>query len=446
LNNTRVEEEQQAHYRLVEIRSTEVQEIMGFIPNWIIRWGISLFFAVTAVLLMGSWFFKYPDIIDSSIMVTTVNPPAAVIARSSGKIQELFVKDKENVEEEVVLAVIENAADFGHVIELKERLDSLKPELTKFQPSYFLQSAFRQDYSLGELQSNYEIFLKSYADYRHFIKLDYHQTKINSLKAQIAKHHSYLDQLKLQKEILEEEFELYEIQYNRMKALQKDGIISLNEFESAKGTFLQKKHSLGGAKTALTNGEMQIAKLEESMLEVELQFQQKNKQLQLVLKRDYDNLASQISLWEHQYLLRAPITGTVSFSSYWSENQNVKVGDHVLTIVPNDAGRIIGKLTLPVQGSGKVKEGQRVNIKLSNFPHQQYGMVVGRIQSKSLVPTDKAYMVEVLLPKGLTTNYGKKLEFNQEMSGVAEIITEDVRLLERILSPIKSLIEAHSED
>ena len=71
-------------------------------------------------------------------------------------------------------------------------------------------------------------------------------------------------------------------------------------------------------------------------------------------------------------------------------------------------------------------------------------MVTGIVKSKSLVATDNAYILEVELPNGLLTNYGKKLEFSQEMRGIADIITEDIRLIQRIFAPIKSLMEAHS--
>lgn len=430
----------------MEIRSTEVQEIMGFIPHWLIRWGITLFFAVILVLLAGSWFFKYPDIIRSSIVVTTLDPPATVVARSSGKIRDLFVKDNQEVKEGDILAVIETAADYKHVFELKAQLELFKPILTNFDPEYFIKSEFKRDYSLGGLQSNYEIFQKNYSDYQYFLRLNYHQTKISSLEEQIDKHNKYLEQLKRQRDILSEEFTLQEQQFDRIKVLLKDGIVSQNDYESAKSAYLQKKHSFEGAKTVLTNEEMQIAQLQESILDLQMQYRQQKKSLQLLLKQAYDNLTSQISLWEYQYVLKAPISGVVSFTAYWSVNQNVKTGDNVITIVPDESGKIAGKLILPIEGSGKVKPGQRVNIKFSNYPHEQYGMVLGKIQSKSLVTMDKAYIVEVELVNGLTTNYGKTLDFTQEMQGAAEIITEDIRLLERIITPLKSLIESHIKE
>jgi len=48
----------------------------------------------------------------------------------------------------------------------------------------------------------------------------------------------------------------------------------------------------------------------------------------------------------------------------------------------------------------------------------------------------------VELPQDLVTNYG---EFSQEMIETAGIITDYVRLLERFLNPIKSLLKKNTE-
>ena len=61
--------------------------------------------------------------------------------------------------------------------------------------------------------------------------------------------------------------------------------------------------------------------------------------------------------------------------------------------------------------------------------------------SKSRVASDNFYSLEVELPDGLVTSYKKKLEFTPEMQGTAEIITEDIRLLERFFKPIKSILK-----
>lgn len=158
-------------------------------------------------------------------------------------------------------------------------------------------------------------------------------------------------------------------------------------------------------------------------------------------QESFDNLFNQLKTWELQYVLKAPISGTCTFTAFWNNNQNVVTGDKVLTIIPETQQNIIGKLMLPVQGSGKVKIGQKVNIKLLNYPYMEYGMLQGSIRNISLVPTDNFYSVEVGFQKGMHTNYGRTLTFHQKMQGSAEIITEDIRLIERILIPIKSLLK-----
>jgi HlyD family secretion protein len=73
----------------------------------------------------------------------------------------------------------------------------------------------------------------------------------------------------------------------------------------------------------------------------------------------------------------------------------------------------------------------------------EYGMVRVEITNISLVPVTQndaqGYILEVYFPNGLVTNYGKELAFGQQMQGTAEIITEDLRLLDRFLNPIRSL-------
>lgn len=64
----------------------------------------------------------------------------------------------------------------------------------------------------------------------------------------------------------------------------------------------------------------------------------------------------------------------------------------------------------------------------------------GKIRNISSVPDDNNnYIVEIIFPNGMTTTYQKKLNMIQKMDGVAQIITEDMRLIERFIQPIREL-------
>ncbi|MNL75900.1 hypothetical protein D3C87_2017790 [compost metagenome] len=54
---------------------------------------------------------------------------------------------------------------------------------------------------------------------------------------------------------------------------------------------------------------------------------------------------------------------------------------------------------------------------------------------------DGNLLLDVSLPNGLETSYKKQIVFQQEMKGTAEIVTEDLRLLERIMHQFRNIFE-----
>ncbi len=425
----------------IEIRSEEIEEILGKTPNWIIRRGITVVFSVIALLFIGSWFFKYPDIINSTIVITTENVPATIVAKTNGKITDIFIKDNQIVKKNEYLGIIENPANYIHVKEIKGKLDTLKSVMLDFDSVTDHQVNFKSVYSLGDLQTQYSTFRKNYEDYLQFLRMDYQHKKIESINKQIAKYKQMNLKLARQQDIMRQKLMLGRSQYNRDSSLYSNNTIALADFEKSKATLLDNKYSYVSSGATIDNTLISINQLEQSVLELEQDYAEKKKNFELLFKESYDNLQTQIKLWEQTYILKSPIDGIITFTKVWSINQNVVAGDKVMTVIPKDASRILGKLTIPVSGSGKVKSGQKVNIKLTNYPYMEYGMIEGKIKSISLIPSDNTYIAEVEFPDGLITNYGKKIEFSQEMQGSAEIVTDDIRLIERFFNPIKSLLK-----
>ncbi|WP_448635136.1 hypothetical protein [Pedobacter panaciterrae] len=78
---------------------------------------------------------------------------------------------------------------------------------------------------------------------------------------------------------------------------------------------------------------------------------------------------------------------------------------------------------------------------MENYPYQEYGIVEGRVQNISLTPDAKGnYYVDVILPKGLKTSHYKSLIFDKELKGKAEIVTQDLRLIERVFYQFRKLL------
>ena len=147
-----------------------------------------------------------------------------------------------------------------------------------------------------------------------------------------------------------------------------------------------------------------------------------------------------IKAWEQNFVLQSPFEGTVILNKFWSNHQYTRQGDEVFTVLPQDNSPV-GRTELPIQGSGKVELGQRVIIKLDNFPYREYGTLRGVVESKSTIPVNNSYALIIGLPDGMTSSYKKDLGYEQELKGTAEIITKELRLLERVFNQFRSLMD-----
>ena len=421
----------------IEIRSTEVQEILGGIPSGIVRYGILIFIFVLILIVVFSFVFRYPDIIQSKIVVTTENPPATLVARSTGKIEELFVADNQKVNAGQIIALIQNPSDYTDVLKLKMMMDTA--QLVFDEVGFEKRFPFDKNLQLGSLQEYYSQFLTKYDEFVVFVDLDYYPKMNASLKKQLEMARILYDRLWEQKNAVEEEYKIKLRNYERQKTLIARGVISSTDLESAESEMLSKKSAFDGMRSTLAEKQIDMNKLEQEIIENDkLYYDQRNKYRSDLLEA-FNNLKSEISNWELTYLMRSPIAGVVTFNKFWSENQNVTQGDKAFTIVPENVGQLVGKVELPVRGSGKVKPGLDVNVKFDNYPYMEYGLVRGKVKNVSLVPDDNFYMVEVEFPNGLVTNYNNNLELQNHLMGQSEIITENLKLIQRIFNPLKAL-------
>ena len=153
-------------------------------------------------------------------------------------------------------------------------------------------------------------------------------------------------------------------------------------------------------------------------------------------------LKKSIKDWELNYVFLSSIDGKVSFLQVWTENQTIATGDNVFSIIPNSENGYIGKVIAKAQNSGKIRIGQSVNIRLANYPDREFGIIKGIVKSISLTPDkDGNLLLDVSLPNSLVTSYKKQIAFRQEMSGTADIITKDARLIERFFYQFKDLLK-----
>ena len=421
----------------IELRGEDFQDILGAVPSWILRWGITIIAVVMMILIMGSALFKYPDMVNATMKLTSSQPATSIISKSSGKIQKIFVKDKQFVMTDTYLALIENSADMSDVLYIKQFLSENVWE----KDSLVLP---RKEINVGNLQSLYSSYYIALSEYIQFRKMNYYPQKIEMTKKRIQQNIEYYHKLLDQREIIEKQLEINKQQYQRDLILKEDKAISDVSFEATYNQYLQGQLSYSNIEMAIESHSMQMNQMSEDLFDTDFQYNSKKESLELQLKSLTMQLQAEIKNWEMSYLLKAPIAGIITFTNYWIENQNIIAGEKAFNIVPQNAGTYIGRALLPTTRSGKVKIGQDVNINFNSFPNNEFGTVKGVVHNISLVATEvnnqSNYLIEISLPNGLYTTYKKELPFIPEMEGEAQIITKDISLLERFFMPLKKLL------
>lgn len=422
----------------VELRSEEVQEVMGAVPRWILRSGITLLACVVGVLIFGSWLFKYPQIITTPMVLTTSIPPAGLVAKISGKITTLNVSDQQNVKAGDCLAILENAAKYEDVYSLKSGIQTIRMDVNSENKIGLNQ----KDLQLGSLQGTYSAFLLNLDSYNQFLDLNYYPQKIKSMQKLIAANRLHYKSMLKQSEIVGQQHELEKKAFSRQNYLRNQNMISEEESDKAKNTLLQSDLAVQNMHSNIENMQIQLSQMEANLLDIQQQYTDKKNSLISQLNIGLNQLETEIRNWELNYLLISPITGRVTFTNYWTVHQNVSAGDVVFTVVPAENTELVGKAQLPIASSGRVKVNQSVNIHFANYPDNEFGMVVGTVKRISLIPTKEGnYVVEISFPNGLTTTFGKKLLLSQEMTANADIITDDLRLIEQFVQPLRKILK-----
>lgn len=422
----------------IELRSEEVQDVLSDVPHWMIRWGSTLFFVLILMLLVISWFVKYPDIIESGAIITTQIPPQKEYAKITGKIQEILIADNQLVENETPLAILENTANFKDIYKLKTVLEKVKSNNTSFAfPIDSLPMLF-----LGDIESDFALFENSYIQYTLNKKLQPFINEEVANEISLAELNGRLGSLRAQRELNRAQLNFKRKDLGRNKTLFGKGIISAQDYENKQLEVLQSERDLKNMNVSISQIREAISGAQNISLGTEFNKAKEEMTLLKNVIQSFNQLKKSIRDWEMRYVLKSNINGKVTFLNFWDKNQTVNQGDLVFTIIPTESTSFIAKLKAPSLNSGKIKIGQDVNIKLENYPDVEFGMLRGKVNNVSLIPDDNGlYSIDVNLPKELITTYNKEIDFRQEMRGRAEIITEDLRLIERFFYQFKELVK-----
>lgn len=435
------------HKTLNENRTEEVASIIERMPT---RFGAiisAVAIGLVLLLLVFGWVIKYPEVLTGQVVINTRQAPVKLVATTSGNIILLQSKSGKVVKMGEYIAYIKNEANVEDVRLLNKMLQEIKIYKTNYKEHRHL---FLENLSLGELNNKYFNYLNGLYQYLDYtIQQPYEiQKEINKklLGLQIKK----FDQLK-------KDYQNQKIKYKTSQSLfKKDSTLFAKDITSKadiERSIISKANSeldYNAIDKEINSTRYQINEAQNKAQIIAIEKSTKERELIINLFNSYYDLLDAVKKWERTYVFAAPIEGKVDFLNFIKNNDYIQSGQELFKIVP-DNNQIIGQVNLPENGSGKVKIGQSVIIKLNNYPYNEYGSVKGKVRGISLVTNQQtlsnnqnkinSYLVDIDLPFGLKTNYGVELNFHAEAKGTAEIITEDRRLIERFFDNLRHKIK-----
>ncbi|WP_294304321.1 HlyD family efflux transporter periplasmic adaptor subunit [uncultured Chryseobacterium sp.] len=420
----------------IELRSESVQDILTQPPHWMIRWGNTIIFLILVLILMMSYVIRYPEFIPAPIVVTSQNPPEKLEARTNAKIEKIFIKEHQQVKKDQVMMVLQSTANYEDVLKLKKIVDSTAPDQLLTFPVTKVSH-----FKLGELQSDYNSFAKAFQDETLFTRLQPYAPENLAANQSLSEYRLRIATTKQQKKLEQAKYELTRKNYQRSQELFNQGVISSMELENEKIKFLQAQQNLENINISLSQMEEGISNINKTKSGTAINTEKDKITYSSQTLQLFEQLRKSLKQWEQNYLIISNTNGIASFQQFFGENQFIKAGEVILSILPENKEQLVGRMSVPATNSGKIIPGEKVLIKLDNYRYQEYGIVEGKVQNISLSPDkDGNYYVDVALPKGLKTSYNKTLTFDKELKGNAEIVTEDLRLIERFFYQMRKLL------
>lgn len=408
------------------LRSTEVNEITSNKPGFLVRFGISVFFLVLLLLVFITYFIRYPDVVAAKAKLTSINAPKEVITKTAGKLIKLIAKEGQTVQQNELLGFMESRANANEVIMLSVTTDTLQSLLQSNKAERIPPYLARPFQNLGEVQPAYQSFMQAFILFNQYLSSGYYLKK----KLMLQKDMSYLQRLHVnllqQKSIQQEDLGLADTTLDMNKRLLDQKVIAGLEYRNERSKFLNKAMSIPQINGSIISNESNQQEKQKEILQLENDIAQQKE----IFIQALHTLKAQLEDWKNKYLLTAPLGGKIAFATFLQENQQLQANQIICFVNPGNT-QYYAEVYIPQTNFGKVRTGQQVLLKFPAYPFQEYGSLKGTIDFISNISTDSGYLAKVVLPEGLNTNYKKQIQFRDGLTAQGEIITADMRLLQR---------------
>lgn len=103
--------------------SNDFVELYKKQPLWIVRWGIFFTAIALVILLVFSYYIKYPETIKSNIVITSTRYSESIKTLKNGQILDVLVEDGDLVQKNEAILVLKTDANYEDILWLSKELE-----------------------------------------------------------------------------------------------------------------------------------------------------------------------------------------------------------------------------------------------------------------------------------------------------------------------------------
>lgn len=419
-----------------EPRSEEVADIIERMPTGWTNIVVAIITMIVSVMIVLGFIVKYPDTVVGQISITGEKAPVRMVAPVSGRLQ-LLVGNNTEVETGTCLGYIATGAVYEDVLKLDTVCNvELGMDVHIDFPDYL---------ELGALSAYYNDFVLAYIQYDQLRETKVYDNMRKTLRNQQQSDRRVAENLQREIDLNNVVLSNMREQYATDSLLHKSGALSEESLVQQYNGMLSFQQSNIELKSSELIKQSEISSIDIELAKVDVNVREELTSSFNAMVAKYNMLVNQIRQWKEAYLFVAPISGSLQYLDFWRDNVHVGASKEIFSISPIK-NRMIGELLIPSYGAGKVEAGQDVNVKLFDYPYNEYGYVRGKVEKISSLARNiessegfaQAYLVTVSFPNGMKTNFDKQLHLNFESAGTGEVITQKRRLIQRLFDNLKA--------
>lgn len=357
-------------------KSEEVQSIIDRMPTYWVKWVVLCVGILMSIFLLLGFLIQYPDTVDGQISVTGSTAPIRLVANSNGRIY-LLATDRSTVNKGSVISYIESGAYYRHIL-LVETL------LRGIDPSKVDKVVLPDTLILGDVSSAYNSFVLVYMQYERLLVSDIYATMRKNIQNQINSDkfvsQNLQEEMKLKKRILADS----EHRLKNDSNLWTKQVISEQDYQQQYAAHLTLMQSQLSTESNYLSKQSEISRNMMEIQRIQLEETENKEKVYFEFITRKNELANAINRWKESYLQYSPIDGELEYLGFWRDNAFVESRQELFSIIP-DKNNIMGEVMIPSFGAGKVEVGQTANVKINNYPYDEYGLLKGVVKSVSRI-------------------------------------------------------------